>query len=258
MNPALTAFLAAFDADVLFGEVLIRRVAHRFDLRHVADRNVGDALLEQLAVSGLRALAQFTAEGVFRPLKSAPNLRRGWHVSAADEGALETALNHLYPGAIADWFAARSNPPPITSYREFTARQTGMYRITTLLDDIIAGAAIRACCHADFCLKRRLWSVSGLAADEPQQKSLAPCLEPCAILLRVRWLALSRTRKDRSCPHRWPIQQSPQAISMRPTTRAGCDLPWKNRRWGLKCLCFSLKILCELSRFSFAPPLWQP
>lgn len=199
MNPALTAFLAAFDADVLFGEVLIRRVAHGFDLRHVADRNVGDALLEQLAVSGLRALAQFTAEGVFRPLKSAPNLRRGWHVSAADEGALETALNHLYPGAIADWFAARSNPPPITSYREFTARQTGMYRITTLLDDIIAGAAIRACCHADFCLKRRLWSVSGLAADEPQQKSLAPCLEPCAILLEFA-RKVARLEQDEKGP----------------------------------------------------------
>ncbi len=31
----------------------------------------------------LRALAQFTATGLFRPLKSAPNLRRGWRCLAA-------------------------------------------------------------------------------------------------------------------------------------------------------------------------------
>ena len=71
----------------------------------------------------------------------------------------------------------------MTSYREFTARQTGMYRITTKLNDAIAGAVIRACCHQDFCLKRRLWTVDGLPADLPEAKSALPCLEPCAILL---------------------------------------------------------------------------
>jgi hypothetical protein len=183
MNPALTSFLAAFDTETVFGQVLIRRNAQGFELRHVADRDASAEELESVTVSGLRALAQFTSVGAYRPLKSAPNLRRGWSVRAGDPCALELALNHLYPGAVADWFAARLNPPPVTSYRQFTARQTGMYRITTLLDDGIAAAAIRACCHADFCLKRRLWSVDGLAPDAPEQKSAIPCLEPCAILL---------------------------------------------------------------------------
>jgi hypothetical protein len=183
MNPALTSFLAAFDAETVLGQVLIRRVERGFELLHIADRDMDGDGLEKLTVSGLRALAQFTSAGAFRPLKSAPNLRRGWHAKAGDLSALELALNYLYPGAVADWFAARLNPPPITSYRQFTARQTGMYRITTMLNDAIAGAAIRACCHADFCLKRRLWSVQGLAPDAPEQKSVIPCLEPCAILL---------------------------------------------------------------------------
>ena len=102
---------------------------------------------------------------------------------AANGEALLLLLNHLYPGAVADWFAAQSSPPPITSYRDFTTRQTGMYRITKLLTDAVAGAAIRACCYPDSCLKQRLWSVEGLAPDPPGQKSLIPCLEPCALML---------------------------------------------------------------------------
>jgi hypothetical protein len=58
-----------------------------------------------------------------------------------------------------------------------------MYRITTMLPDAIAGAAIRACCHVDSCLKRRLWSVDGLAPEEAGPKSVIPCLEPCALML---------------------------------------------------------------------------
>jgi hypothetical protein len=52
-----------------------------------------------------------------------------------------------------------------------------------MLPDHIAGAAIRACCHVDFCLKRRLWSVDGLEPDAAGQKSIIPCLEPCALML---------------------------------------------------------------------------
>jgi hypothetical protein len=199
MNPALTEFLRSFEAEIVLGQVLIRRNGREFELRHAADRDTNPDLLQSVPVAQLRPLAQFTAAGAFRPLKSAPNLRRGWRVSLADEDTLELALNHLYPGAIADCFAARQNPPPITSYREFTARQTGMYRITTLLDDSVAGAAIRACCHPDFCLKRRLWSVGQLAADAAGEKSIIPCLEPCAILLEFA-RKVARLEQEQSPP----------------------------------------------------------
>ena len=154
-----------------------------FELRHVADRECDPATLRLLGENDIRPLAQFTARGVFRPLKSAPNLQRGWRATARDVETLGAALNQLYPGAVADWFAAQAPLPPVTSYREFAGRQTGMYRITTRLDDAAAGAVIRACCHKDFCLKRRLWTVDGLPPDAPAAKSALPCLEPCAILL---------------------------------------------------------------------------
>jgi hypothetical protein len=149
----------------------------------VADRTASPSALLMVGPNEIRALAQYTGQGAFRPLKSAPNLKPGWRAVFSDENALGLALNQWYPGAVADWYAANSPAPPITSYREFTGRQTGMYRITTMLEDAMAGAVIRACCHADFCLKRRLWSVEGLPPDATSAKSLIPCLEPCAILL---------------------------------------------------------------------------
>jgi hypothetical protein len=183
MNPDCNAFLAAFEAEIVLGQVLIRRWERGFELRHAADRAADAQALRLLTGIELRTWAQSAAGGAFRPLKSAPNLRPGWRALAGDGAALGLLLDHLYPGAMADWFAAQSSPPPLTSYRQFTARQTGMYRITTELTDAVAGAVIRACCHADFCLKRRLWSVEGLAPDGPEQKSLIPCLEPCALML---------------------------------------------------------------------------
>ncbi|HEY3863353.1 MAG TPA: DR2241 family protein [Verrucomicrobiae bacterium] len=183
MNPDMQAFLAAFSAESVFAQVLIRQVGNGFELRHISDRGAVPETLSIIEGTALRDWAQFTASGTFRPLKSAPNLRPGWRAVAADAGALELLLHYIYPGAVADWFACQSNEPPVTSYRQFTGRQTGMYRITTMLSDAVAGAAIRACCHVDFCLKRRLWGIEGLAPDDAQTKSIIPCLEPCALML---------------------------------------------------------------------------
>jgi hypothetical protein len=182
-NPPLPAFVAGLETESVFGQVWIRRRERGFELRHVADRESDPATLRLLGEDDIRPLAQFTARGAFRPLKSAPDLQRGWRATARDEESLGAALNQLYPGAVADWFAAQAPLPPVTSYREFTGRQTGMYRITTRLDDAAAGAVIQACCHVDLCLKRRLWTVDGLPPDPPAAKSALVCLEPCAILL---------------------------------------------------------------------------
>jgi hypothetical protein len=170
-------------AERVLAQVLLRRRGTGFELRHVEDRSRKSVSLRTVRLDQLRRLAQFTAEGVFRPLKSAPNLQTGWKCLARSAPDLETALNHLYPGALADWQAAQSPKPPVTNYREFTDRQTGMYRITQKLSDTQAAEMTRACCNQRFCLKRRLWTVPGLKADSPAEKSLIPCLEPCAVLL---------------------------------------------------------------------------
>lgn len=182
-NPALENFLASFQSELVLAQVLIRRVGNEFELRHVDDRESDSENLRPVRENELRKLAQSTANGAFRPLKSAPNLQTGWRFSTRDEAQLEFALNTLYPGAIADWFAVKFSKATPTNYREFTDRQTGMYRITAMLTDAQAAPMIRACCHKKFCLKQRLWSVDGLETDSFTDKSLVPCLEPCAVLL---------------------------------------------------------------------------
>ncbi|MBI3851853.1 MAG: hypothetical protein HY298_16480 [Verrucomicrobia bacterium] len=176
---------------------VIRRVGAGFELRHVEDCDCAEDRLRSMTLADLRGLAQFTAAGAFRPLKSAPNLQSGWRIVLPDETKLELALNQLYPGAIADWHAAQLSQPPVTHYRDFAQRQTGMYRITTILNDAQAAQVIRACCHKKFCLKRRLWTVEGLPPDDAAEKSLIPCLEPCAVLLEFARKSMRIEQQDK-------------------------------------------------------------
>jgi hypothetical protein len=196
-NPALRQFAAQLGEAVVLAQVLVCPRDQGFELRHIADRSVDSSQLREVTPEALRTLAQFAADGTFRPLKSAPNLASGWRTVAADVEQLGVALEGLYPGAIADWFAARGLEPPVTHYRKFTERQTGMYRLTTMLDDVQAGRVAVACCDARFCLKRRLWTVPGLAADEPDAKSVIPCLEPCAVLLEFARKTVRLEQEDK-------------------------------------------------------------
>jgi hypothetical protein len=182
-SPALAAFVAALPARLEFAQVLISRRGEAFELRHLADAAFDDSVLELVEIQSLRELANHTQAGAFRPLKSAPNLRSGWRTLAHSSAELETALSHLYPGALADWHAARQISVPVTHYRDYVNRQTGMYRITQMLDDAQVRAVALAACHRDSCLKQRLWGGPELEVDSPTAKSVIPCLEPCAMLL---------------------------------------------------------------------------
>lgn len=184
-NPALKEFTAQIGNELTLAQVLIRRAGAGYELRNVVDRDAAADSLRLVEAGESRQLAQYTAAGEFRPLKSAPTLQSGWRMLPPNDTELELALNQLYPGAVADWFAARAQIPPVTNYREFTNRQSGMYRITTMLTDAQVGEVLHACCNRDACLKRRLWTVATLEPEAADGKSLIPCLEPCAVLLEA-------------------------------------------------------------------------
>ena len=195
-NLALRQFVAQIGEGLVLAQVLVRRAGAGYELRQVEDGGAKAESLRPVAPTEARRLAQFTAGGEFRPLKSAPTLARGWVISAANDGQLELALAGLYPGALADWHAARGANPPVTPFRDFVNRQSGMYRIAAKLNDAQAAEVIRVGCEVSRCLKRRLWTVNGLAEDGPGGKSLIPCLEPCAVLLEMARLA-GRAARER-------------------------------------------------------------
>ena len=206
-NPALNAFAAAIGTRFVLAQVVIRPTPSGFELRHVANEARAAESLELVTVEATRALAQHTASGAFRPLKSAPNLRTGWRVLTRELADLGTALDQLYPGAVSDWFAAQSDPPPATHYRDYVNRQTGMYRIAQMLDDAQAGRMIRANCASEFCLKRRFWTVEGLPADSAETKSAIPCLEPCALLLEFARKAM-RLEQEPALPLKIAVSEA--------------------------------------------------
>ena len=182
-SPALEWFVQQIKDELLVAQVRVRRREDIFELRHVADWETDAGKLKLYNAEDALGIGQFTEEDAFRPLKSAPNLRRGWRIVARSDLELEAALNRLYPGFIPDLFAVRTSSTHVTHYREFTNRQTGMYRITTFLSDADAVAMAGKCCAARYCLKERLWSVEGQPGNPAEEKSVIPCLEPCAILL---------------------------------------------------------------------------
>jgi len=216
-NPALKAFVAQLGSELVLAQILLQRSGGDFELRHVDDRTKSATELTEASPEQAREIAQFTADGAFRPLKSAPSLKSGWRMRVPDTATLELALNQFYPGALADWFATQSPAPPVTNYREFTNRQTGMYRITAMLDDVQAARVVTACCSTEFCLKRRLWTVAGHPTDEAAAKSLIPCLEPCALLLEFARFAM-RTEQDEKAGLQLPARESEMTTAVEDQT----------------------------------------
>ena len=182
LNPAVERFQSLIGDELVLAQVLIQKTGAGYELRHVLDRNVPRESLRVVPLTDVRRLAQFTAAGEFRPLKSAPNLAQGWLLPIRNGDELEFALNAFYPGALADWHAATGAQPPVTHFRDFVNRQSGMYRIAAKITDGQALEVIGATCTPTACLKHRLWTVAG-SIDNPAEKSLIPCLEPCAVLL---------------------------------------------------------------------------
>ena len=183
-NPWLRFFIDAPWDEVTIAQVVVKRTPGGFELRHTADKGVELGELKAIRPIDARKIANYTEAGTYRPLKSAPDLQRGWLLRANSQEELGEALNHFYPNALADRYALNQTPLPITGYREFTARQTGMYRITTFLSDAEVAKVIETVCAVN-CLKQRLWTVGEYPSDKPSEKSAIPCLEPCAILLEA-------------------------------------------------------------------------
>jgi 4Fe-4S binding protein/cobalt chelatase family protein len=167
-----------------FGQVLIQSLPlGGYELCHVDDRGAEELVpYEEPRVA--RELAKLSEPGEYRPLKSSPNLRRGWALRVADAFALIVAMNYLYPAGVVHWHLYREGRLGTTDYRENAARQSGIYkRIQRLSDEGVQNAA-KACCEDAVCLKRTLWNVDEKTPLEMERgEGEIPCPEPCSIFV---------------------------------------------------------------------------
>jgi hypothetical protein len=182
-----------------FGQVVVRPTSTGgYVLCHQDDVQVDD-LHESEDPRDAREIARLTANGEYRPLKSSPNLRRGWELRVSDARSLGTAMDYLYPAGIVHWYLHREGRLFLTSFRQNAARQSGIYKRTQRLTDQGVRDAARACCEDEVCLKKTLWDVdetTPLGIDRGEGE--IPCPEPCSIFVsfarRVRDFERERER----------------------------------------------------------------
>ena len=186
----------------VFGQVLIRKAASGYSLRHEDDAEAAELELHEDPRSA-REISRLTEAGEHRPLKSSPNLRRGWEIRVKDAGGLAVAMNYLYPAGIVHWYLHREGRLVLTSYRESAARQSGIYKRIQRLSDGGVQDAARACCEDAVCLKKTLWDVDDktpLTMDRGEGE--IPCPEPCSLFVsfarRVRLFERERDAEDLS------------------------------------------------------------
>lgn len=181
---AFAAWIMESSEGRLFGQVVVRAVSDgAYTVRHAGDRGRAD-LAAHDDPRAAREISKLTGGGEHRPLKSSPNLRRGWELRLAGARELATAMNYLYPAAMVHWYLHRNGALRTTSYRENAARQSGIYKRIQRLSDGGVQSAARACCEDAVCLKRTLWDVDDATPLEMERGvGEIPCPEPCSVFV---------------------------------------------------------------------------
>jgi sirohydrochlorin cobaltochelatase len=158
LTEALEALLGA--GPVRAGQVEMRRAGAAYELRHLEDAGLTQLQLFQ-RYEDAREIAQYDEGGAFRPLKTAPNLRRGWLLRLPTVRDVHLALDYLYPAMLGVWRDQAAGRLRAVPLRETLGRQSGMYAVTRKLTDEQAQATIADFCRSDTgCLKRILWEIA--------------------------------------------------------------------------------------------------
>ncbi len=159
MKRNLTEALAQWIADGarVIGQIRITpRPDGGYQLRHVDDAD-REALEIHAGPAAARPLSFFDDKGEYRPLKTAPSLKRGWSLDLRNASELRQTLDHFYPAMTALWLAHLEGHLKVVPLRETLARQTGMYAASKRLLDDEGQQGVGSACAASNCLKRTLW-----------------------------------------------------------------------------------------------------
>ena len=140
------------------GEILILKTSTgAFALSH-RDEEMADQLRILRSPEDAIEIAKYDAAGNYRPLKTAPNLRRGWRLELQTLEDLRRALDYFYPGRLAMFAAWKSDKLQTIPLRETLDRQSGMYRVAAKISDSEINNLVGDFCQSDGgCLRTILW-----------------------------------------------------------------------------------------------------
>lgn len=165
-----------------------------YELRHVDDADMEpDALVLHDDPLDAREIATLDEDGQYRPLKTAPTLRRGWRFVGLDGRDLARTVEFFYPATVANWSREREGDLDVTHFRATAERQTGIYDVVDELDAEGVENIAQACCVDSQCLKRREWDEDDeTELDAPRGDGAFPCREPCSLVIAAarQWAIL--------------------------------------------------------------------
>ena len=159
MQDSIEEVFNGLAAPFSFGQILVRKGDDSaFVLLHCNDSSL-DRLQTYRETKDAIEIARYDDAGNYRPLKTAPNLRRGWRLELATVEELRRALDCFYPGRLALFAAWKSGHLKTTPLRETLDRQSGMYRVAAKISDQQINDLVADFCRSNSgCLRTILWS----------------------------------------------------------------------------------------------------
>jgi len=184
------------------GELLVRSEGAVFSVCHRADQDMPHAqLMELQSPEEAHELARTTSDGKYRPLNSAPTLRRGWIIRNLNAQGLGLFVNLMLPGVISRHAAFKKGALRIRSFQQVAARQSGLYSdICRMSDDQVRSLA-RECCGQG-CVQTPMWPIRDGSSEFVIQKTMSgrslmiPCPEICSFAMATGCEALRGRKAD--------------------------------------------------------------
>jgi sirohydrochlorin cobaltochelatase len=169
------------------GEILVRKTSSGgFDLSHRDDEATADQLKTFRSAEDAIKIAKYDDAGSYRPLKTAPTLRRGWRMELETLGDLRRALDYFYPGRLAMFAAWKSDQLQTTPLRETLDRQSGMYRVAAKISDSQLDDLVAEFCRSNGgCLRTILWKRDAnttIASTKLQKEKFDPAWDQAQAL----------------------------------------------------------------------------
>src|SRR6478672_10660675 len=158
MRDLIAEILNGLGVPFSFGQILIQKGDDSaFVLLHRDDASL-DLLQTHREAQDAAEIAKYDDAENYRPLKTAPNLRRGWRLDLATIEELRRALDYFYPGRLAVFAAWKTGYLKTTALRETLDRQSGMYRVAAKISDPQINDVVADFCRSERgCLRTILW-----------------------------------------------------------------------------------------------------
>jgi sirohydrochlorin cobaltochelatase len=151
------ALKAALTDRCCVGQILIQKANGGFVLSHHDDQ-ARDDLPTFRNAEHAAGIAKYDDAGSYRPLKTAPNLRRGWRLRLKTFEEVKHSLDYFYPGRLALFAAWKIGQLRTTNLRDTLGRQSGMYRVAAKISDAQIDDLVADFCRSDGgCLRTILW-----------------------------------------------------------------------------------------------------